>query len=647
MSLLSYRLVKIQIVDRKIYADKANNSYRRQVLTSHRRGLILDRHDEVIAHDIVLKSIYVDKYQFIDTRVAARSLACQYIREVVGKPADTEAGVIREACLTSVVTKNARKSPTWASIKESERLSMVAKGARRLLENLEVDEIRQRNIDFVVDQYYRPLGVSREKLRSLLDLKSKRMHVLVTKDVDFQAARKLEKLLTENWVLGFDFKDSVRREYKEPMMATHLVGIANHERKGVSGVEGQLNRYLEGRDGRETRYTDVRGMTISGDDETLPPKHGRDVRLTLDMKIQAVVEEELQKAMELNQCDRGAVVVMDPYTGEVLAMASRPHFNLNNREDMQANGFNYAVQAANETGSTIKIIATSAALNEGIATYDTEVDCGWGILSERGFTVKDHHNYGMLALWQVLQKSSNTGAWQFAKLVGREKFFEYAGKFGYGHKSGIRLVGESKGRLGDTDNMMDFSRCSYGYVLTASPLQITAAYCVIANGGKYVPPHIIKDIHAKNGKVIEQSSKKTQQARGYQVLKPEVAAAMRNALEAVTQDKGTARRARVDGYIVGGKTGTNHKVVNGAYMREKGKEQYITSFAGMCPVVKPNFVCVVVMDNPKPREIWDETKDKMVEFKRGGGTVAAPIFAKLVKRIAPLRGLQPNFEENE
>ena len=654
LSVLSFQLVKIQVVDRKKYADTANNSYKRVFPVAHTRGMIIDRNDEVIARDIVQKSIYIDKYQFESVEVASSSLACKFFREMVASKSGTADGVegdmetrklvkSLDKILKPLLSKKVLAAPAWMAVKKEKRSALVMQGARRLQENLDVSEIQKLNIDFVINEYSRPLGVTEAQLRKLLDLEDSRKHVLVTKGIEFKAARKLEKLLKEHNVKGFDFQDYVRREYREPWMATHLVGFSDHEHQGKAGVEGQLNRYLSGRDGKETRFLDVRGYVIPGDQQILPPKHGRDVRLTLDMRIQAIVEEELDAGMKLNQAQKGAIVVMDPHTGEVLAMASRPHYNLNNKEDIVKNGFNYAIQASNETGSTVKIIATAAAMNEGLANYDTEVNCGWGILQERGFTVKDHHPYGMLALWQVLQKSSNTGAWQFAKMIGSKKFYEYATRFGYGRRTGIRLVGESKGHTGNTGNTMDFSRCTYGYVLTASPLQIATAYCVIANGGTYIPPHIIKDIHAKNGMIIEHSSVKRQRQGKHRVIKPEVAKSMRDALATVMNDKGTARKGRTEGYKCGGKTGTNHKVENGVFNRNK----YITSFAGMCPIDKPNFVCVVVIDDPAERMVWDENQKKMVEFRRGGGSVADPIFGKLVKRIAQLRGIKPVFEEEE
>lgn len=646
MSALSFQLVKIQIVERKKYADKANSSYKRKSVIAHRRGMILDRNDEVIAQDILQKNIYLDKVQFLSVNEASKSLACKYFREVIGRP-DVE---LAEPCLESLLSESVRKSPSWMALEPGKRRSLVNSGARKLQENIDVEEIKRRNVSFIVDDYYRPLGVAKNELEELIDLENKRMHVLVTKGIEFEAARKLQKLLAEHYIKGFDFQDHVRRECNEPMSATHLVGYSNYERKGQAGVEGQLEGFLAGKDGYETRYLDVRGETIPGDQEVMPPKHGRDVRLTIDMRVQSVVEEELDLAMEKYKCDKGAIVIMDPHSGEVLAMASRPHYNLNNREKVVENGFNYAIQASNETGSTIKIVATSAAINEGKANINTIVDCGWGTKKEPAynFILKEKYGRGKIPLWKVLQKSCNIGAWEFAKMVGRDRFFEYAKAFGYGVRTGIQLVGESKGSAKNSGNMREFASCSYGYMITASPLQIAAAYSVIANGGTYIPPHVIKDIHASNGTIIVDTvSSKAHKSRRNRVLKESVAKQMLKAIATVTEDEGTGKRARAEGYTVGGKTGTAEKLINGVYQNKEGQQRYVTSFAGFCPALDPNFVCVIVLDDPLLKSVWDDETKQMVIFKRGGGTVAAPVFSKLVKRVAPIRGLQPNFEIND
>lgn len=643
LSFLSYRLVQIQIVDRKKFADRASSSYKRKSNITHVRGMILDRNDEVIACDITEKSVYIDKYHLLNIEVAAGSLASFYLRNSVGRQASE---LFEKALLPLVEKKSFQEIKSWSGLSARKRQSLRARGAKLLIENLDVMEIKKRNIDVIIEEYYRPLGVTKDELRKLTDLKSKKMHVRVRKGLDFKAARKLEELLKEHGVKGFDFQDHVRREYREPWMATHTIGVVNHERKGVVGIEGKLDSYLKGRDGSETRYLDARGYTIPGDQETLPPQHGRDVRLTIDMRIQSIIEEEIDKGMEFYQGERASIIVLDPHTGDILAMASRPHYNLNTREGMKDSGFNFAIQAQNETGSTIKIVALAAALNEGVCKYDTPIDCGWGVITGPGLKppVRDHHPYGVLPFWKVLQKSSNTGTYRIGTMVEKTKYFEYLSALGYGKKTGIQLMGEAKGKASYRSNEREFASCTYGYMVSASPLQIATAYAVIANGGKYIPPRIIKDIHTKEGKVITGKDLDTPRPPVSEVLRPEVAEQMRAALKTVTETGGTATRAGVEGYLVGGKTGTNHRIVDGKYKNIDGEEEYLVSFAGICPIDEPDFVCVVVMDNPKKRTQIDEETKEIVPFKPYGGTIAGPMFAKIVKRIAPLRGIEPNFE---
>ncbi|MDB9741747.1 penicillin-binding protein 2 [Akkermansiaceae bacterium] len=643
LSFLSYRLVQIQIVDRTKYAERATKSYKRQSETAHTRGMILDRNDEVIADDILEKNVYIDKYHFLNVEVAAGSLASMYLRLIFENKEDGEMKEI----LGGLLNKKAySECKNWEDFSSRERQSLRTKGAKILLENLDADEITKRNVELVCREYHRPLGLTLGELKKCIDLKKKSKHVLAKKGLSYKAAKKFEELVNLNGIKGFDLRDSVRREYKEPLMATHIVGVVNHKRNGVSGIEGKLNSYLRGRDGSETRYLDPRGYSIAGEEEVLPPQHGTHVRLTIDMRLQAIVEEELEWGMDQFECQRGSVVLMDPNSGEVLAMASRPHYNLATMEGMRQAEFNFAIQAQNETGSTIKIIALAGALNENVYNYRSPVDCGWGIIRGPGLSppVKDHHPYGTLEFWKVLQKSSNTGTYRIAKSLGQKKFYDYLEKFGYGKKTGIELVGEVSGKADRRDNEREFASSTYGYMVSASPIQIAAAYSVIANGGHYMAPRVIKDVHTRGGKVISGADMERGSPESIQVLRPEIAKLMRMALKTVTEPGGTATKAAVEGYEVGGKTGTSHRYEPGVgYKNKKGKEEYVASFAGMCPIEKPKFVCVVVMDDPKKRTQLDKDGN-IIQFKPSGGSVAGPMFSRICSRVAPILGVESNYE---
>lgn len=643
LSFLSYRLVQIQIVDRKKYAQRASNSYKRVEDLAHTRGVILDRNDTVIAHDILEKNVFIDKYHFLNVEVAAGSLASIQLRNIVENTGEVK---LEKELIHLLDKKSYKAHQTWSDFSRRERIRLRSSGAKVLMESMHADEIVNLNAELIVNEYYRPLGLTKEELNKCIDLDSKAMHVKAKKGLNYTAAKKLEELLDLHGVKGFDFHDYVRREYPEPLMATHIVGVVNHERKGISGIEGKMDDYLKGRDGRETKFLDARGYSIAGDQETLPPQHGRDIRLTIDMRVQSIIEEELDEGMEYYDCDRGSVIVMDPNTGEILAMASRPHYNLNTKEGMRSGEFNFAIQAQNETGSTIKIVALSGALNEKVYNYETSVDCGYGIIKGPGLTppVKDHYPYGTIPFWKVMQKSSNTGTYRIAAKLGKANFYEYLSKFGYGKRTGIQLVGEAKGKADHRSKEREFASSTYGYMVSASPIQVATAYSVVANGGTYIPPRVIKDIHTREGYIVSGKDIERGSPEETQVLRPEVASQIREALKTVVEKGGTATRAYSKGYSVGGKTGTNHRYGKTGYMNEKGKEEYLTSFAGMCPIENPNFVCVIVMDHPKRRTQLDEKGTDQKVFKPSGGTVAGPMFAKICKRIAPVLGVVPNYK---
>ncbi|MCX6868400.1 MAG: penicillin-binding protein 2, partial [Verrucomicrobia bacterium] len=370
---------------------------------------------------------------------------------------------------------------------------------------------------------------------------------------------------------------------------------------------------------------DAHGLIVPGNSASLlPPRAGLNVQLTIDMGLQAIIEEELDACLAEYNSGCGAVVLMNPNNGEILAMASRPHFDLNLKEDVAKNGFNFAIQAIYEPGSTFKIVATSGVLNEGLATPFTSVFCHNGNFSEGNIQIPDHHPYGNLTLEGVLVKSSNIGAYKFARILGPKRFFDYTNRLGFGKKTGVLLSGESSGIAKNTDNAVDYSRAAYGYALNVTPLQMACAYSVIGGNGKLLKPKIIKALVANDGTVVETFATEVMG----QVLKPETARKMRVALQKVTEAGGTATLAAVPGYKVAGKTGTakRHNPNGRGYL----PNSYTVSFVGMLPAQNPAFVCIVVIDDPHT--------DKVTRY---GGTIAAPAFKKIAARAAAYMNIPP------
>lgn len=607
---LSWRLVQIQLIDRQRYVKSSKSTFSSRESLSAERGMIVDRNEEVLAKSYPVSTLMVERGWLNDSKLLARSLAIQ----------------------------EASTQPGWADLDPRSRSRLLAGLRGEILERYkDTPEILiEKHLAYAIGVLARPLGMRREELREKIE-KGSGQSFSIAKDLPGDIADQLREAIDTSGIEGFRFENSLKRWYTAPNQATHLIGFTGERevtdpegRKklkniGVFGVEATMEEYLAGRDGWQDHIRDTRGLPLPGESGSLmPPKAGLNVQLTLDMGIQTIVEEEIDDAMKEYQAAKAAIVVMDPKTGGILAMASRPHFDLNKREKIAENGYNFALQAVYEPGSTFKIVCASGAINEGVATPQTPFFCNNGFLQESSFYVKDHHPYGTLTLEGVLQKSSNVGAYKIARSLGTERFYDYVKRFGFGAKTGIQLPGESSGIVRNTGNPVDFSRASYGYSLNVTPLQVASAYCAIANGGKLMQPRILQELVANDGTQVERFDPEVIRA----VIKPETAKKMRLALEKVVEKGGTATLAAVPGYRVAGKTGTakRHNPHGRGYLENR----YTVSFAGMMPAEDPAFVAVVVIDDPLTNKVT-----------RYGGTIAAPVFGKMAARIATSMNLQP------
>ena len=608
LSALSYRLVQLQLVDCHHYADKARRAYERREALPGPRGNILDRNEEVLAKSLPVSTVVVDRYHIDDPKLAALGLAYE----------------------------RASREPEWGSMDETKRRRRIMQIRNRILESEEDDAIRAKYLEYAVGVLARPLGMRRDELRDRI-VNTRGSWIPVVKDVPDDVADALRETIAQNWIQGITFENSLKRWYTAPNLATHVVGFTGEREErsddgglvrkcvGVFGVEAAMQGYLAGRDGWRTYSRDPHGLLLPGNEENLePPCAGLNVQLTLDMGTQAIVEEELDAALAEYQSERGTVIVMDPKTGEVLAMASRPHFDLNRRENVEKASLNFAMQAIYEPGSTFKIVSTGAALNEGVVTPQTQVFCHNGLYQEGAIRVPDHGSYGMLSTEGVLQKSSNIGAYKIGKQLGMPRFYEYVGRWGFGRRTGIQLSGESAGFVRHSGNAVDFSRATYGYSVSVTPLQVACAYGAIANGGNLLKPHIVRSLIANDGTVVERYAPEVVT----RVLKPRTAEQMRVALEKVVAKEGTAPMAKVPGIRTGGKTGTARKFNPNGRGYLEGR--YTVSFVGLVPVDDPAFVCVVVIDDPRTRKV-----------SLFGGTIAAPAFSKIATRVAAHMNIHP------
>jgi len=636
LSVLSGRLIQVQFLDRKHYKEKAARTFDHPETLSGLRGKIVDRNEEVLAKSMPVTSITVDINHMRDVKVMSSTVAYERVSSMEGWDQ------------LDAVKRRARVA--------AERYDIVDLATNHP-ESLSPEHVCEMGIERAVNVLARPLGMRREELmekikKGLGDRKTGEFELVA--DLPDDVASGLREMVDQQWIEGFHFKGSFKRWYSSPDLASHVVGYTGEKEEkdadgrttytqvGKFGVEAALDEYLEGKDGWRRYKRDMWGMKIPGDSDCLsPPKAGLNVQLTLDMAVQSIAEEELDAGLKEFVATKGCVIVMDPKTGEILAMASRPTFNLNRLDNLVEGGRNFATQAMYEPGSTIKIVATSGALNEGLVSPQTSIFCHNGHYSDGVVSVSDEHPQGMLTFEGVLEKSNNIGTYMIARQLGMKRFYDYVGAYGYGQKTGVSLSGESSGRVRNKGNPVDFSRAAYGYAVAVTPLQVATAFSAIASDGQRRKPHIVKSIIANDGTVVEDYAPEVV----CRVIKPETAKEMRYALTKVTGEGGTAKAARVQGFEVAGKTGTARrmndappKIVNGHRVKSGGYQEghYTVSFAGMMPAENPSFVCVVVIDDPRAPQL----------AHLYGGPIAGAVFSRVATRLAEHMNLTPTEPVN-
>lgn len=596
LSALSWRLVCLQWnTDSMTKISSPGKAVKHPLLAQ--TGYILDRNEEVIARNNPVTTIVVDKNNLARASVVAAGVAYA-------------SAVLRE---------------DWGTADEQKRDKIVGSIRHRVMDEMSDEAIVEQHLSFLVSVLTPYLDYEhRDDLRKRIG-KIGHGEQVIAKEIPEEVADRLQAAVIENRIQCLRFDKSYRRIYSDRGPA-HVIGIQNYEGEGVSGIEASCSNYLQGRDGYETTQRDARNLALGKSSGVIkPPINGANVKLALDLGLQAIAEEELDAGLSFAKAERGTVIVMNPKTGEVLAMASRPTYDLNLRENVAKAGVNYATQAVYEPGSTFKFIATAAAIELGLMGPQSVVFCHNGVLDEMKPPVKDYAPFGWLTLEQVLAKSSNIGTYLIAKMVGRERFYDFMEAFGFGERTGIDLGAEQAGLAPRSNNNREFASKCYGYAINVTPLQVANGYCAIANGGHLMRPLIVNSILAPNGQVLQQFEPEVIR----EVVSERTARLMRTALSTVTEPGGTATLAAVPGFWVAGKTGTAWKVIDGGYDRSRK----VTSFVGMLPAEDPEFVCIVVIDDPRTTEV-----------ALGGGTIAAPVFSKVAGRIASAMNLKPTRE---
>ena len=422
---------------------------------------------------------------------------------------------------------------------------------------------------------------------------------------------------------GVGMKRESKRYYPGQELAGQILGFVGMDNVGLEGLESAYDKYLRGDVLRIRGMRDSRGRVIlTTDSPRLNTLEGSSIVLTLDQYIQKVSENALERVCRQYRADAAVALVMDPYTGEILAMANWPRFNPNRFSDYRKDDMrNRAVLDAYEPGSMMKLITYSAAVDGAHVKPTDPISQDHGKIKIGTHTISDTHTIVDMTAETVVSESSNIGAYHLAQKLGKEGFYQYLIKFGFGQRTGINIAGESAGILWKPTRWAEvmFANIAFGHGVSVSPLQIAVAVSAIANGGKRMKPWLIKEIRDQDGNIIKQGGPEFVT----QVISEKSAATVRKAMERVVAE-GTGMRAWVSGYRVGGKTGTAQKVDPRTHAYG---HLYMANFIGIAPIDDPNLVVVVMVDAPRD--------------KHSGGFVAAPVFAEIVSQALPYRGVFP------
>jgi cell division protein FtsI (penicillin-binding protein 3) len=413
-----------------------------------------------------------------------------------------------------------------------------------------------------------------------------------------------------------------RRYYPNRELGAHVLGFASLDNLGLGGIESTYNSRISGRPGRVLLQTDAKAQAYGRIER--PPTAGATLELTLDRDLQYIAERELAAGVNEFGAAGGTAIILEPKSGDVLALANWPTFNPNRFQDVDASRQrNRAIQEVYEPGSTFKIVTASAALEHGLVRLDEPFDTSLGYIRFGSRQIDDTHRYGSLTFTQVLVKSSNVGAIKIGLRVGPQRLVDYARRFGFGDAVAKDLPGQSGGILWPADKLNDsaLASVSMGYQVGVTPIQMVAAVNAIASGGELIEPRLVRAVIEGNQRV-ERPTKIIRRA-----VKRETAASLTTIMEEVVQE-GTAKAARMDGFTVAGKTGTAGKIENGRY----SNVDYNASFVGFVPSREPAVTILVVIDSPRGKAGYY------------GGAVAAPIFKRIAEATLRHLGVAPNVD---
>ena len=420
------------------------------------------------------------------------------------------------------------------------------------------------------------------------------------------------------------------RVYPKNEFAAHIVGYVRQDGKAVEGIEREYDFYLSGQRGwKESEVGGREGELAQFRRRHVEAIDGMNIVLSIDSYVQHAVEKELEMIAETYNPQSASIIVSDPYTGYILGMANYPTFDPNRYTEFPIETHkNRALTDPLEPGSTFKIVAASAALEEGLVDVATPIDCrGDTIRMSNGYVARlprDSHDHGVLSVAEVVAKSSNRGAAHLGVMLGANGFYNWVTRYGFGEKTGLGLGNESVGILNPPQKWdgLTLTRMPMGHAIAATPIQIHYAMATVANGGILMKPQIVSGIQGQDGEIVVNFGSLPRR----RVLSRNTANTLRTLLEKVVQPGGTARNADIPGYRVAGKTGTSQKIVDGVYSHS----EHVGSFTGFFPADDPEVVITVVVDGAR-------LKGRLAY----GGTVAAPSFRNIALKLIPRYAISP------
>lgn len=504
------------------------------------------------------------------------------------------------------------KAKTQHSKKEdvqARRGSVYDRQGREMIVNLELEALTCDPSEIALPEksaYELSRATGRSEKAVLAKLSTDSRFVWLERKLETDVAKKIKELK----ISGLSFRPDAKRYYPRGRLASHVLGFVDNDNKGLEGIELKYDSQIRASGGKVVFERDASGRKMSSGVEM--ESKGNNVFLTIDEGLQYFVEAELDNAMSKWRSSAATAIMMDPYTGDVLALANRPAHNPNalswNRDERR----NRAITDCYEPGSTFKIIIGTAAIEEKVVNTSTRFDCSRGSVQVGGKEIHDVHKHGVLNFREVIQKSSNVGSVMIGMKLGKAKVYEYAKAFGFGEKTAIDLPGEVSGSIKPPSKWsgMSIGSISIGQEVAVTPLQVLRAYSAIANGGLLVNPHVVSRIVSPEGKDVW-----AYKPAAKRVISESTANIFRDILKTVTEEGGTARAASVNGNLVAGKTGTAQ--LFDRRTKRYSKDKFISSFVGFVPADNPKLAMIVIIYEPKGANY--------------GGVVAAPVFKNIAE----------------